>query len=155
PGIELFSFYKEAEKNHIMDLWVNPSSQKESDEKEKIVKENKVPLKKKSIAPEKLLEKNIREVSSITSSNVKIPLKIKKSKEKNSNVYDFRYGASFIWEYKPLLPRLVMPVKIENKTPEYFYPIEDRKYGGEDIIEAHMQAAINFYKEEKYGFMSK
>ncbi|MEI8347302.1 MAG: hypothetical protein WCG27_07530, partial [Pseudomonadota bacterium] len=40
------------------------------------------------------------------------------------------------------------------KTPEYFYPIEDREYNKSDK-EAHLQLTINLYRKEKWGLMYK
>ena len=67
---------------------------------------------------------------------------------------DFRYGASLIWNYAPLIPELKSSMDISKKTPEYLYPIENREYQKDDK-EAHMQIAINMFNRKKWGLMYK
>ena len=41
---------------------------------------------------------------------------------------DFRYGATFFWDYEPTVPTIKDAVNLEAKTPERFYPIINRKF---------------------------
>lgn len=142
-SVELFSFYRENEGKYIVDFWIN-------NDKVSTVKK----LKKVSLTP---LPKN----PLISGDKGKI-LPIIKIKEKNNlkkprrsqSHRDFRYGASFIWDYPPLIPEVVSEINIKSKLPESLFPIKDRE-NLEDPKEAHVQLSINFYREEKWGLMNK
>ena len=141
-NVEMFSFYKEQENKYILDFWTEssitnlPASKQISASKKKIKENTKRKIRKKTPARKKKLA-------------------IEKKKVKKPKHYrDFRYGASFTWNYAALLPKQETIVNIKNKTPEYFHPIKDRNYET-DEKEAHMQLSINLYKRGKYGLMHK
>ena len=79
---------------------------------------------------------------------------VSKPKKHNSEYLDFRYGAPFYWDYAPLAPNFDPLLDIASKTPEYFYPIEDREYK-KNKKEAHLQLSINMYRKQKWGLMYK
>ncbi len=139
PNIELFSFYRDGTRSYVLDLWKTPGKLKEKTPKKKVSKlvrpkKIKKTFKKKTVNP-------------VFVAKSKPKKKIRKDK-------DFRYGASFYWGYQALMPEVRTTLKVENKTPEFYYPIINRRYE-ESNLESHLQAAIEFYKKEKYGFMSK
>ena len=94
--------------------------------------------------------------------SVKIPAKkiiqlsAKEKKQKQirtrDEYRDFRYGAAFYWDYKPLEIPFQSIVDLRSKTPEFFYAIEDRDYKKSDK-EAHLQLSINMYRKRKWGLM--
>ena len=76
-----------------------------------------------------------------------------RKKNKNEREYrDFRYGASFYWNYEPLEVHFDKMIDLKSKTPEFFYPIKDRDYKKSDK-EAHVQLSINMYRKRKWGLM--
>ena len=79
----------------------------------------------------------------------------KRLKKEEANPYrDFRYGASFIWDYDALSPTPPEMINLADKTPEFFYPVVDRNYNKDDR-ESHLQLIINLYRQEKWGLMHK
>lgn len=78
----------------------------------------------------------------------------KLSFSRNKDVRDFRYGASFIFDYNPISPVPPTLIDLQNKTAEEFFPIENRQFE-KDNKEAHLQLTINFYRQKKWGLMSK
>src|SRR5690606_24825869 len=72
----------------------------------------------------------------------------------NPDFRDFRYGASFVWNYDPMIPQLEKDINITSKIPDALWPVKDR-VNLDDAKEAHMQLTINFYREEKWGLMNK
>ena len=144
--IELFSFYRLRDKKYILDFWKNGNSVK-IDRKishhapEKVAKNKKTKIQEKS---------NV-----LTKERGKTKDRIRITKKRKPKYRDFRYGASLIWDYPALSPKIKGMVDIERKTPEYFYPIQDRDIEGGDDREAHLQLSINLYKRGKYGFMAK
>ncbi|MBA2404827.1 MAG: hypothetical protein H0V66_08655, partial [Bdellovibrionales bacterium] len=72
----------------------------------------------------------------------------------NPGFRDFRYGASFMWDYRPMIPQLEKDINLASKIPDSLYPIKDRDKL-DDPKEAHMQLTINFYREEKWGLLNK
>lgn len=67
---------------------------------------------------------------------------------------DFRYGATFIWDYDPIAPAYKEVVNLKTKIPEIFFPIANRDFKkGEK--EAHLQLTINLYRKRKWGLMYK
>jgi len=75
-------------------------------------------------------------------------------REQEKPYRDFRYGASFIWNYAPFSPTPPELINLADKTPEFFYPIQDRDYHKNDR-ESHLQLIINLYRQEKWGLMNK
>ncbi len=67
---------------------------------------------------------------------------------------DFRYGATFIWDYDPIAPAYKQLVNLKTKIPEIFYPIANRQFKKNDQ-EAHLQLTINLYRQKKWGLMYK
>jgi tetratricopeptide (TPR) repeat protein len=145
--VELFSFFKDREKQYIIDFWVDADevqSQK-SAVKKPIVKAKRVKVEKKIPG---LLKKEI------TRKSVKKAKRIKVVTKKDKPFRDYRYGSAFIWDYPGLSPVFKLPIDIVNKTPEFFYPVKDRAYEKDDK-EAHLQLTINLYRKKKYGLMYK
>ncbi|MCB9092619.1 MAG: hypothetical protein H6621_12760 [Halobacteriovoraceae bacterium] len=146
-SIELFPFYKEDQKKYILDFWINKDKQKVQTvvEAKEVNPQKAPPIPKKIAPPPKVV--------------IKEPVQVDEEPEpviveKKNPYLDFRYGASFVWQYNPLVPKLNQPIQIQNKTPEFFFPIEDRVYK-EDEQESHLQLIINFYRKEKFGYMAK
>lgn len=67
---------------------------------------------------------------------------------------DFRYGATFIWDYDPIAPAYKEVVNLKTKIPEIFYPIANRSFKKSEQ-EAHLQLTINLYRKRKWGLMYK
>ena len=67
---------------------------------------------------------------------------------------DFRYGATFIWDYDPIAPAYKQLVNLKTKIPEIFYPIANRQFKKNEQ-EAHLQLTINLYRKKKWGLMYK
>ena len=67
---------------------------------------------------------------------------------------DFRYGATFIWDYDPIAPAYKTVVNLKTKIPEIFYPIANRSFKKSEQ-EAHLQLTINLYRKKKWGLMYK
>ncbi|MFA6238979.1 MAG: tetratricopeptide repeat protein [Bacteriovorax sp.] len=67
---------------------------------------------------------------------------------------DFRYGATFIWDYDPIAPAYRGVVNLKTKIPEIFYPIANRNFKKSEQ-EAHLQLTINLYRKKKWGLMYK
>jgi tetratricopeptide (TPR) repeat protein len=156
PSIELFSFYRDADKKYILDFWINSD-----------LAGDRI-LPKISPIPLPLTSGN-KAKKSIQKSDFKIPLSVKKSsvlsvidaspnvvneKLTNSDFRDFRYGPSFIWNYQPMIPQLEKDINISVKIPEALFAIKDR-VNIDDPKEAHMQLSINFYREGKWGLLNK
>ncbi len=154
PKVEFFHFYRERDKRYIMDFWQ--------------AKEENAPIAKKVLTPQKTDRKTASKKLAKAKIQKSRPLKkSQKMKEKaakttqvealdlNKGAYrDFRYGASFIWNYKPFLPRLSNIVNLERKTPEFFHPIKNREFE-KDEKESHLQLVINLYRKKKLGLMYK
>ena len=67
---------------------------------------------------------------------------------------DFRYGATFIWDYDPIAPAPKKVVNMKTKIPELFFPIANRQFKKSEK-EAHLQLTINLYRKKKWGLMNK
>ena len=67
---------------------------------------------------------------------------------------DFRYGATFIWDYDPIAPAYKPVINLKTKIPEMFYQIANRSFKKNDQ-EAHLQLTINLYRKKKWGLMYK
>ena len=137
--VELFSFYKDRDKKLVIDFW-----REEGSVAPKVAKAPKVPVvKKKKVAPKKV---------AVAPSKKKIVNKALVNK--NTKYRDFRYGASFVWDYAPIAPNLKKVINLERKTPEYFFEIKNRDVSkGEH--EAHMQLSVNLFRKKKWGLMYK
>ena len=141
-SIELFSFYRPQDKKYILDFWIDKSgriAQKPKNKKAIIKNSSKaieVPVIR--IKPKNDVVKNS---------------KIKRQQEKKYR--DFRYGASLIWDYPALEPKIKKKIDIKSKTPEYFYPIKDINPSKNSSKDNHLRLTINLYRNKKYGLMSK
>jgi hypothetical protein len=155
-SVELFSFYRDADKKYILDFWINADliTEKTSalqkplpvpvEEKKPVlitkpvsVPKNKLLLEKSSILP--------AVIATQTAASDPGP---------NPDFRDYRYGAAFIWDYSPMIPQLDKDINLNSKIPDSLYPIKDRDKL-DDPKEAHLQLTINFYREEKWGLMNK
>jgi len=158
-AVELFSFYRDADKKYILDFWINSDLV----EDKSVALTKPLPLPKKIEASKKeQKQKSDESLADITKSIVEktnLPIiQINKEdpvedSEKKSH-RDYRYGASFLWDYEPMIPTLEKDINITSKLPDYLYPIKDRE-NIDDPKEAHIQLSINFYREEKWGLMNK
>lgn len=151
--VDVFNFYRERDKKHVIDFWL------EEDDENVLKPVLKKVIKKKKV--NKKVGKTSNTKSKVNTQENKKPnlsktsLKIAKPKKvKNPGYRDFRYGASFIFDYSPLSPKIKKNFDLRTKTPELFYPIKNRNYN-ESEKEAHLQLAINLYRKKKYGLMYK
>jgi len=156
PSVELFSFYRDGDKKYILDFWINTDliTEKTSALQKPLpipVEEKKPQLISKkplSKAPIALVQKSKILPAVVASQEAAT------EKQVNPEFRDFRYGASFIWDYGPMIPQLERDINLNAKIPDSLYPIKDRD-NLDDAKEAHMQLSINFYREEKWGLMNK
>ena len=140
-NVEHFTFYREREKQYIVDFWLDVDTSLTKKDAGNLKKALKVKTPKKiSILKRKVVKPVIKK---------KVAKKIKKT-----NYRDFRYGAAFIWDYAPMAPQLKSVLRLDVKTPEFFYPIKNRDYDKSEK-EAHLQLNINLYRKKKYGLMYK
>jgi hypothetical protein len=154
-SVELFSFYRDADKKYILDFWINADlvNDKASGFKKPLpVPEVTKPVvlrKKKKLPKNPLLSKK-----SAVLPVLEVPQEAPSENKINPEYRDFRYGASFIWDYDPMIPQLEKDLNLQSKIPDALFPIKDRE-NLSDEKEAHMQLSINFYREEKWGLMNK
>ncbi|MBC99108.1 MAG: hypothetical protein CME63_15310 [Halobacteriovoraceae bacterium] len=143
--VEVFNFYRERDKKHVFDFWTNNEDTPLSEVKEKTASQKKIkaPAKRKTKSS---VAKKAKKVAKKKSAPQKA--------EKNAGYRDFRYGASFIWDYEGLSPDFSGTIDLAVKTPEYFYPLKNRDYEKSEV-EAHLQLMLNFYRKKKYGLMYK
>ncbi len=160
PKVELFSFYRENENKYIIDFWINDPAA--SDKLVPIPGKTLVKARKaldplKGLSLKKVLPKKIK-TKGKKFSEIKSSLGVKTKKaaaiKADSRYRDFRYGASFIWNYEPHIPAPKKIINLKSKTPEFFYPIKDRDFE-KDKKEAKMQLTINLFRKEKFGLMEK
>lgn len=142
-SVEIFNFYRDRESKYVIDFWVDTDSTTET-----AAAVNKAPP--------------VAQIPPVTKAPVKkaapqkaAPKKVVSTKAPSKRDYrDFRYGAPFIWNNTPLTPEVKKVIELGSKTPEFFYPIQNRKYESGDK-EAHLQLAINLYRKDKFGLMYK
>jgi outer membrane protein assembly factor BamD (BamD/ComL family) len=151
--VEVFNFFREREKKHVLDFWnenSDESSLKEMSKKDlnKLINKTKIASTAKSGS-----KKTIRKVLKTKKSSKKVKEVISSNNE-DLHYRDFRYGASFIWDYDSLGPQYKSFVDITRKTPEYFYPIKDIAYKNNEK-NSHLQLAINYFRKKKFGLMYK
>lgn len=141
PEVEVFSFYRDRDKKYVIDFWMDV------DKLQAVTKLPDAPETAAEPAPSVLPREKATKPAP-----KKVVAAAKKAVE--SPWRDFRYGASFIWDYSPLSPQFQAGLDIARKTPEYFYPIKDREFNkGEK--EAHLQLCINLYRKKEWGLMAK
>lgn len=145
--VEVFNFFREREKRHVLDFWSEAADKETLKPVKKRVAKTKLP--KKKAAKAKPIIKPV-----LKAKPVKKVAKKKIRKVKDDGYRDFRYGASFIWDYDSLSPEYKPLIDIKRKTPEYFYPIKDVNYKESEKL-SHLQLAINYYRKKKYGLMYK
>lgn len=148
-GIELFSFYRDVEKKWIMDFWINSDSQARPLAQNVAAAPLAPVVKARTTKPIpaalKVPKKSLLEV---------IPVPTEKINIANPDFRDYRYGASFIWDYPALMPPLEKDIQIASKIPEFLYPVKDREML-DDPKEAHVQLSINLYRDGKWGLLNK
>ena len=155
-SVELFNFYRDADKKYILDFWINPDLMTEK----KPSFNKPLPLPVEDIKPKKVARPIKTKVLENLNQKViaKADVEVKKEDIEvaptNPDLRDFRYGASFMWDYQPMIPQLEKDINLSSKIPDSLYPIKDRELL-DDPKEAHMQLSINFYKEGRWGLMNK
>jgi tetratricopeptide (TPR) repeat protein len=156
PSVELFSFYRDADKKYILDFWINAD----------LISEKAAAFKKPLPLPTGPVETVFTPKKEVVNKNALLTRKssflpvveVTKVKEDEDIPHpgfrDFRYGASFIWDYRPMIPQLEKDINLASKIPDSIFPIKDR-IALDDPKEAHMQLTVNFYREEKWGLLNK
>ncbi len=153
-SVELFSFYRDVDRKWIMDFWVNADAlptQAASFQKPPVQ-----PVAAKAEAPKPKPKPKQAAAAAVPVPSILevIPVDAPKRDKVNPGYRDYRYGASFLWDYPALLPPLERDVLLESKIPEYLHPIKDRELL-DDRKEAHVQLSINLYRDEKWGLLNK
>ena len=143
PSVELFSFYRDADKKYILDFWINSD----------LVTEKTAAFKKPLPLPVAPVARPVA-VKKAPITPVIEPKTTVSSLSADPEYRDFRYGASFIWNYSPMIPQLEKDINLAAKVPDSLYPVKDHTKL-DDPKEAHMQLTVNFYKSEKWGLLNK
>lgn len=117
-----------------------PVIEKQNEELMAKVQEDKI-LSSFIVDPNKLAAKSERELQ-------------EEEAESKKPYRDFRYGATFIWDYDPIAPAYKEVVNLKTKIPEIFFPIANRNFKKSEK-EAHLQLTINLYRKKKWGLMYK
>jgi tetratricopeptide (TPR) repeat protein len=152
PSVELFSFYRDADKKYILDFWIN--SDLVSEKAPTMTKLQPLPVE--PVVVKKKVELPSKNELLAQKSKLLTAVEVKKTDETvlNPGYRDYRYGASFMWNYNAMIPSLEKDINLSSKIPEALYPVKDR-VKLDDAKEAHMQLTINFFREEKWGLMNK
>ncbi len=137
--VEIFSFYRDNENKQIIDFWINS---------EALPKNTEVKIEEPPVVVPK------RKIASVKKEKVNYPKNFLKPKIPDENFRDFRYGASFVWNYPPLISKPEKLINLESKTPDFFYPIKDLRIIDSEKL-AHLQLSINLYKRSQFGLMNK
>lgn len=159
PSVELFSFYRDADKKYILDFWINADLVTEKSAAFKKPLDVPPVQDKPAMTVKKPVAKSIPKNALLTQKSAILPVveatqALADEKKINPEYRDYRYGASFIWDYAPMIPQLEKDINLASKIPDSLYPVKDRE-NLDDAKEAHMQLTINFYREEKWGLMNK
>ncbi|MEI8348307.1 MAG: hypothetical protein WCG27_12630, partial [Pseudomonadota bacterium] len=112
-NVELFSFYRDIDKKYVLDFWVEGDSVQTTNS---AVTENVNISSAATLTPVKAVEKIVDKKVEIVGL-VKTPikeLKVEQPIEKRGPYRDFRYGASFVWNYPPLIPKLPETIDLKN-----------------------------------------
>jgi hypothetical protein len=157
-SVELFNFYRDADKKYILDFWINPDLMAEK----RPAFNKPLPLPVEEAKPKKLVSRpqiKTKVVENLNQKTVtKVDVEVKnediQTPSTNPDLRDFRYGASFMWDYPAMIPQLEKDINLSSKIPDSLYPIKDRELL-DDPKEAHMQLTINFYRDGKWGLMNK
>jgi TolA-binding protein len=126
------------------------------------VKKQKITIKTKEIIQEEKIIEKVNEdkiLSSMivdpTKKNGKSQIELQTEDAESKKAYrDFRYGATYVWDYDPIAPSYRSTINLKTKIPEFFYPIANRSFKKNDK-EAHLQLTINLYRKKKWGLMYK
>lgn len=152
-SVELFTFYKDQNKQHIIDFWINKDliSTKEASVAKKpgvikVAKFNKKPKTKK--------KKIVKKVKKSPKKTIVLDPEKLMELSQSKGFRDFRYGAAFVWDYPAFIPPLKQDINLVVKTPAFLYKVKDRKYQKDDK-ESHMQLSINFYRKKQWGLMTR
>lgn len=143
-NVEIFSFYKSRELAYFIDFWKDGGAVKETASSVRPADIANTEVKKEEI---KIVKAPVKKVIRV---QAPAPVVVQKPKE----FRDFRYGASFIWNYEPVMPKIEKTFHLERKTPQYFYPVADREFDKSEK-EAHLQLSINLFRKKKWGLMTK
>lgn len=141
-SVEVFNFYQNEAKKYVIDFWIN---------------QDLVPKKEVTFvepAPEKPSFEPVKKVETPKTPQIVATVKAPKKVEAPKPYRDFRYGASFIWDYDPMVPTLEKDIDTKIKAPEFLYKIKDRPYLS-DAKEEHLQLTINFFNKREWGLMTK
>lgn len=153
-GLDAFSFYSSTNNKKIIDFWGRPETTQISASGDKPSDDPAVRPPRPSTPS---VRRSNRQVAQAEGAEVTTPGPSRASSQQSrtdKDYRDFRYGASFIWNYAPMLPSLNPLIDITQKTPEHFYPIKDRNFE-ENEMEAHLQLTINLYRRRNFGLMYK
>ncbi|MCR9203725.1 MAG: hypothetical protein NXH75_04045, partial [Halobacteriovoraceae bacterium] len=154
-SVDVFNFYRERDKKHVLDFWIEGSDEEAlTNQPLKPVLKKKTATKKKGATASTAAKKKAVSFLKQKNDQKKALKKLSTKKIKNPGYRDFRYGASFIWDYDSLGPALKVPFDLRAKTPELYFKVKNREYSKSDK-EAHLQLAINLYRKKKYGLMYK
>lgn len=164
PKVELFSFYRDRERKYVLDLWKEDNNKMklpEAVQQTAQAPESLPPVMKR---PEPVLTqkkpsakqtaKALTNVDVVNRVEAKAAPVSSPAPQKPDSERDFRYGASFVWDYEPMAPRPPDVINLDRKTAEYFYPIKNRDVDASDE-EAHFQVSLNMYRDKKWGLMYK
>lgn len=152
-GVELFSFYRDVEKKWIMDFWVNADSAPARAQTKAPAAPTVAKPVAKAKAPSKPIPQELQAPKKSLLDMVDVPA-VPVVAKANPDFRDYRYGASFIWDYPASLPVLERDIQLGSKIPEFLYPVKDRELL-DDPKEAHVQLSINLYRQEKWGLLNK
>lgn len=173
PSVELFSFYREREKKYVLDLWKEDNNQMKlpapvNSATEKVSSSELPPVLKRpapQVKQELRTTKTPRVVTNSSSSKDTIDV-VNRVEAKAAPAAtgeqpkmalferDFRYGASFVWDYEPMAPRPPSVINLDRKTAEYFYPLRNTEADASEEG-AHFQVSLNMYRDKKWGLMYK
>jgi len=171
----VIDFWRDGESNKSISTNLSVKNKKESSTIDKLAEVSIIPVKKvksdsvnlrqaqqkESVLNEVKIEDVVKdkELSKIVFDPNNPFFKSEEDKEKEDEksklaYRDFRYGATLIWDYEPIVPTYKPIVDLSNKTPEFFYQVPNRDpKKGES--EAHLQLTINLYRQKKWGLMNK
>jgi TolA-binding protein len=137
-------------------------NEKPEQAKPAVIKKQKPVVKTKEVIQEEKIIEKVKEDKVLSSMivdpkklNGKSEIEVQNDEAASKLSYrDFRYGATHIWDYDPIVPSYKPIVNLQTKIPEFFYPIPNRNVKkGEK--ESHLQLTINLYRKKKWGLMYK
>ncbi|MAZ49923.1 MAG: hypothetical protein CME65_15280 [Halobacteriovoraceae bacterium] len=155
-SVELFNFYKQDSNEFILDFWINKDMiQTKAASVDAVPKQIK--LAKKAAPPKpkvkkKTVAKALAPKKGSSAFKVVDPQQIEAAQTEGYR--DFRYGASFIWDYSALIPPLKQDIDLTRKAPDFLFEIKDQEML-DDPKQAHMQLSINFYRKQEWGLMTR